>query len=69
VGKESEATAAFRILALEPLVRMKLMSFSDKDRMHLRDLIGVGLVDESWLARLPPELDARLRNLLDHPEG
>ena len=27
---------------------MKLTSFRDKDRTHLRDLISVGLVDESW---------------------
>jgi hypothetical protein len=67
--EQSEPTAAFRVLALEPLVRMKLNSFRDKDRMHLRDLIDVGLVDRDWLERLPPELASRLRQLLDTPEG
>ena len=38
---ESVSFQAFRVLALESLVRMKLTSFRDKDRMHLRDMIGV----------------------------
>jgi hypothetical protein len=66
---ESEPAAGFRVLALEALVRMKLTSFRDKDRTHLRDLIDVGLIDSSWLARLPPELAARLQQLLDDPDG
>ena len=66
---ESEPTPTFRVLALEPLVRMKLTSFRDKDRMHVRDLIGVGLIDAGWPARFPPELAARLQELLDNPEG
>ena len=40
---------SFRVVALESLVQMKLTSFRDKDRTHLRDMIDVGLVDESWL--------------------
>src|SRR5688572_19268992 len=36
---ESESTQTFRLLTLEALVRMKLTSFRDKDRTHLRDLI------------------------------
>jgi hypothetical protein len=39
------------------------------DRTHLRDLIGVGLVDATWSARLPPLLGARLQQLLDDPNG
>jgi hypothetical protein len=66
---ESEPTPAFRVVALEPLVRMKLTSFRDKDRVHLRDMIEVGLVDESWLTRLPTPLTERLRELLENPEG
>jgi hypothetical protein len=48
---------------------MKLTSFRDKDRMHLRDLIDVGLIDAMWPARLPPELASRLQGLLDNPNG
>jgi len=51
------------------LVRMKLTSFRDKDRVHLRDLMEVGLVDESWLDRVPSQLRPRLQQLLDNPEG
>ena len=65
---ESEAADAFRLVTLEALVRMKLTAFRDKDRMHLRDLIDVGLVDASWLERLPEALGARLRELLENPE-
>lgn len=66
---ESEAAASFRILSLESLVRMKLTSFRDKDRTHLRDFLEVGLIDASWPPRFPPELAARLQELIDHPEG
>ncbi len=48
---------------------MKLTSFRDKDRTHLRDLIEVGLVDDSWTHRLPHELADRLRQILENPEG
>ena len=66
---EAEATPTFRLLALEPLVKMKLTSFRDKDRMHLRDFLDVGLIDETWPSRLPGELAARLQILLDDREG
>jgi hypothetical protein len=59
----------FRVLPLEPLVRMKLTSFRLKDQVHIQDLIGVGLVDETWCDRLPPELVERLRGILANPEG
>jgi Uncharacterised nucleotidyltransferase len=65
----SEATETFRLLDLAALVPMKLTSFRDKDRVHLRDLIDVGLVDQTWCERLPPQLAARLQELLDHPDG
>jgi hypothetical protein len=66
---ESEATETFRLLSLDALVRMKLTSFRDKDRVHLRDLIDVGLMDASWLERVPTTLRPRLQELLDNPEG
>jgi hypothetical protein len=66
---ESEESEAFRVLRLDALVRMKLTSYRDKDRTHLRDLIGVGLIDQSWVASLPSELAHRLQSLLDTPEG
>jgi hypothetical protein len=66
---ESEETETFRLLSLDALVRMKLTSFRDKDRVHLRDLIDVGLIDESWLEKIPTALRPRLQQLLENPEG
>ncbi len=58
-----------RTLPFERLVTMKLTSFRDKDRVHIRDMISIGLIDEMWIDRLSPELGARLQELLDDPEG
>ena len=66
---DSEPSEAFRVLRLDALVRMKLTSFRDKDRTHLRDLLDVGLIDASWRTRLPAPLADRLQVLLDTPEG
>jgi hypothetical protein len=66
---ESEKMADYRAVTLEALVRMKLTSFRFKDRTHLLDLIGVGLVDAAWPAKFQPELAVRLQELLDNPEG
>jgi hypothetical protein len=66
---ESERAAEFQVVALLALVRMKLTSFRDKDRTHLRDMIEVGLIDATWPARLPPLLAERLQILLDTPNG
>lgn len=66
---ESEAASQFQVVSLDALVQMKLNSNRDKDRTHVRDLIGVGLVDATWPARLPPLLAARLQAILDDPNG
>lgn len=66
---ESTDVGTFRVIDLPALVRIKLTAFRDKDRTHLRDLIGVGLIDQSWTTRLPPVLAARLQQLLDTPDG
>lgn len=67
--RETERGDGFELVPLQDLVRMKLISFRDKDRMHLRDLLAVGLIDESWTDRFPAELAARLQIILDDPEG
>ena len=59
----------FRLLDLAPLVMMKLTSNRDKDRVHLRDMISIGMIDEGFLPRLPPSLRPRLQALLDDPDG
>lgn len=67
--RESEVSPqGFRVLALPALVRMKLTSFRDKDRMHLRDLIDVGLLTREQVDVFSPALAERLRWLFDHPE-
>jgi hypothetical protein len=66
---EREQADDYHVVALEALVVMKLNSFRDKDRTHLRDLIALGLVDASWLPRCVPEHAARLQQLLDDPDG
>jgi hypothetical protein len=65
---ESEATPTFRLLSLEALVRMKLTSFRDRDRVHLRDLIEAGLVDSGWCGRFQEPLSSRLQELIAFPE-
>ena len=65
---ESEDAGEFRLVSLEALVRMKLSAFRDKDRVHLRDLASVGLLDATWLPRLPATLRARLDEILATPD-
>ena len=65
---ETVDAAHFRVIALESLLRMKLMSNRRKDQVHIQDMIGVKLIDESWLADLPPVLAARLQQILDTPD-
>ena len=52
------------VVALPGLVRMKLMSNRDQDRVHLRDLIDVGLIQRDLLQTLPSDLASRLDVLL-----
>jgi hypothetical protein len=66
---ESEPAIQFQVVSLPALVQMKLNAFRLKDQLHLMDLIDVGLLNQSWLTRLPPELAARLQQLLDNPHG
>ena len=62
---ESEPGPEYTVATLDALVRMKLTSFRLKDQVHLLDLLDVGLIDEGWCARVPPELAARLRGIID----
>jgi hypothetical protein len=53
---ESEKPENFRVVSVEALVRMKLTSFRDKDRTHLRDMLEIGLIDKDWTSRYSPVL-------------
>jgi hypothetical protein len=61
---ESEAGPEFPVPTLEALVRMKLTSFRLKDKVHLLDMLEVGLIDESWCDRFPAALAERLREII-----
>ena len=52
--------AGFLVLDLPALVRMKLTSFRDIDRVHLADLLSVGLIGVALRKALPDELRERL---------
>lgn len=64
-----EPSRQMQVVTLEALVGTKLTSYRDKDRTHLRDMIDVQLIDETWPARFRPELAQRLQELLDNPDG
>lgn len=67
---ESEPTVTgFQVLSLEALLRMKLVAHRDKDKTHIRDMIGVGLIDATWPDKYPPVLADRLRAILADPDG
>ena len=66
---ESERAVEFQVVNLAALLRMKLIAWRRIDRVHLRDMIGVGLLDPTWPARFPPPLGDRLQKLLDDPNG
>ncbi len=57
-----------RTLPVQRLVRMKLNSYRLKDRVHLIDMIQVGIIDEDWLSRFPKPLAERLKSLLENPD-
>ena len=59
----------FRTLPFAALVRMKLNSFRVKHRVHILDMISLGMIDETWLDNLPQNLANRLKELLDDPDG
>ena len=42
---------------------MKLVSNRRKNQVHMDDLIRLGLVNASWLSKLPPALAERLKHI------
>lgn len=64
----SERLDQFTVISLEALVGMKLTSFRRKDQTHLEDMIGVGLIDRTWIDKFQPALALRLTEIFDTPE-
>lgn len=54
----------FPVASLSDLVLMKLSANRDQDRVHLRDMIDVGLIDRTILPKLPNDLQPSLDRLL-----
>jgi hypothetical protein len=53
----------FLVLNLPALVRMKLTSFRDIDRVHIADMLAVGLIDDAVRISLPADLRDRLEQV------
>jgi hypothetical protein len=66
---ECERGAAFQVVTLEALVRMKLVAFRLKDQVHLQDMTRLGLIDATWPEKFPEVLGDRLRQILANPDG
>jgi hypothetical protein len=64
-----ENVNGFHVLPLATLVEFQLTRWTLDDRVDLRDMIDVGLVDSTWTAKLSAELAGRLQHLLDTPDG
>lgn len=64
-----EFEANYWMLPLDSLIHMKLSSWRLVDRVHVRDMIDVGLIDDTWLNRYPPVLTNRLKELFESPFG
>ena len=58
----------FNVIDLPALVRMKLTSFRDIDRVHIADMLSVGLIDETIKTVLTPDLQQRLSTVFGSME-
>ncbi len=66
---EIDSADDYDVVSLLALLKMKLNSFRRKDQVHLLDMLSVGLIDATWLDKLPPQHAERLQQLIDDPEG
>ncbi len=64
IDQQETLPGEIRVVSLAGLIQMKLQSNRDQDRVHLRDMIDVGLVQRDLLTELPSELASRLKGLL-----
>jgi hypothetical protein len=58
-----EAEEGVLLAPVRDLVRMKLVSYRLKDRVHIQDLDRAGLITSEIEAELPPELRVRLEEI------
>jgi hypothetical protein len=64
--RSSEGVDAIK---LSELLILKLIAFRDIDRVHIRDLLKVGLIDDALAEQIPPELRPRLEEIRANPDG
>jgi hypothetical protein len=60
-----ETSEDILIVPINDLVRMKLTSFRFKDKAHIKDMQGVGLITPEVATSLPEELRIRLVEVLE----
>lgn len=63
-----DETAARNTRDVDLLLRRDDLPTTTRALVHLRDLLGVGLLDAGWLARMPERLRGRLGEILATPE-
>lgn len=63
VSEAERDPEGFAVLSLPALVRMKLTSFRDIDRVHIADMRAVGLITPAVRAGLPETLRQRLDSI------
>ncbi|MBI5764126.1 MAG: hypothetical protein HZA51_11430 [Planctomycetes bacterium] len=56
-------------IMLRELLILKLIAFRDIDRVHIRDMIRVGLIDDAVANLIPLELRPRLEEIRANPDG
>ena len=64
IDQREALSPGLHVVSLAGLVLMKLQADRDQDRVHLRDMIEVGLVQRQLLDQLPAEASRRLDALL-----
>ena len=65
VEKSRRGVLGYRVIELPELVGMKLVAFRLRDQTHLVDMLSAGLIDASWKAQVPPELQDRFQQVLE----
>jgi hypothetical protein len=68
VGESVRDPEGFLVLDLPALVRMKLTSFRDIDRVHIADLRDAGLIDDAVRSQLAQTLRDRLDQVARDPD-
>jgi len=60
-----DADGEFRVIALQRLVEMKLQAYRFVDRVHIQDIVSVGLIYDAMRNKLPDDLRDRLEQIED----